>query len=51
MEESNKNARRKFLDKGLKLGFATALGGIGISKIAEEMSMPNQITAPMKKWS
>ena len=38
MQESNKNARRKFLDKGLKLGFATALGGLGISKLAEEIS-------------
>jgi len=38
MEKSNKNARRKFLDKGLKLGFATALGGLGITKIAQKLS-------------
>ena len=38
MEESNKNARRKFLDKGLKLGFATALSGIGITKIAQKLN-------------
>lgn len=38
MEESNKNARRKFLDKGLKLGFAAALGGIGITKVAQKLS-------------
>jgi Fe-S-cluster-containing dehydrogenase component len=38
MEESNKNARRKFLDKGLKLGFAAALGGIGITKVAQKLN-------------
>ena len=38
MEESNKNARRKFLDKGLKLGFAAALGGIGITKVAQNLN-------------
>lgn len=38
MKESNKNARRKFLDKSLKLGFATAIGGVAISKIAQEIS-------------
>ena len=38
MEKSNKNARRKFLDKGLKLGFAAALGGIGITKVAQNLN-------------
>lgn len=33
MEDNNKNSRRKFLDKGLKLGLATAIGGIGLTKI------------------
>ena len=38
MEESDKNARRKFLDKGLKLGFAAALGGLGITKVAQNLN-------------
>ena len=33
MENNDKKSRRKFLDKGLKLGLATAIGGIGLSKI------------------
>jgi len=50
MGKSNKNARRKFLDKGLKLGFATALGGIGITKLAQKISAkPNQNSH--EKWS
>lgn len=32
--QNNKNTRRKFLDKGIKIGVATALAGIGLSKIA-----------------
>lgn len=38
MEENNKTSRRKFLDKGLKLGIATAIGGIGLSKISGKLS-------------
>ncbi|MDH3321711.1 MAG: 4Fe-4S dicluster domain-containing protein [Flavobacteriaceae bacterium] len=34
MENKNKNSRRKFLDKGLKLGLVTAIGGIGLSKLS-----------------
>ncbi|UCE94533.1 MAG: 4Fe-4S dicluster domain-containing protein [Flavobacteriaceae bacterium] len=37
MGKSNKNTRRKFLDKGLKLGFITALSGFGISKLASKL--------------
>ena len=33
MEDNKKTSRRKFLDKGLKLGLASAIGGIGLSKI------------------
>ena len=32
MGDKNKNSRRKFLDRSLKLGFATAISGIGLSK-------------------
>lgn len=38
MEESDKSARRKFLDKGLKLGFAAALGGLGLTKVAQNLN-------------
>ena len=38
MENNNKNSRRKFLDKGLKLGLVTAIGGIGISKIVNKLN-------------
>jgi len=38
MENSNKNSRRKFLDKGLKLGLVTAIGGIGLSKIVSKVN-------------
>jgi len=37
--ENNKNkSRRKFLDKGLKLGLVTAIGGIGLTKIASKLN-------------
>lgn len=38
MEANNKNSRRKFLDKGLKLGLITAIGGIGLSKLASKLN-------------
>lgn len=38
MENNNKNSRRKFLDKGLKLGLVTAIGGIGLSKITSKLN-------------
>jgi molybdopterin-containing oxidoreductase family iron-sulfur binding subunit len=38
MEDNNKNSRRKFLDKGLKLGLVTAIGGIGLSKLANKLN-------------
>jgi molybdopterin-containing oxidoreductase family iron-sulfur binding subunit len=38
MKDNNKNSRRKFLDKGLKLGLVTAIGGIGLSKITSKLS-------------
>jgi molybdopterin-containing oxidoreductase family iron-sulfur binding subunit len=38
MEDNNKNSRRKFLDKGIKLGIVTALGGIGLSKIVNKLN-------------
>ena len=38
MEDNNKSSRRKFLDNGLKLGLATAIGGFGLSKIATKVN-------------
>ena len=38
MEDNNKNSRRKFLDKGLKLGLVTAIGGLGISKLSTKLN-------------
>lgn len=38
MKNINKKSRRKFLDHGLKLGIATAIGGIGLSKIASKLN-------------
>ena len=38
MEDKNKKSRRKFLDTGLKLGLATAFGGIGLSKITNKLN-------------
>jgi Fe-S-cluster-containing dehydrogenase component len=38
MENSNKNSRRKFLDKGLKVGLITAIGGLGSSKLVNEIN-------------
>lgn len=37
MEDNNKKSRRKFLDKGLKLGLATVVGGVGLSKIGSDL--------------
>jgi len=38
MENKNTSSRRKFLDKGLKLGIVTAIGGIGLSKIISKLN-------------
>lgn len=38
MEDNKKSSRRKFLDKGLKLGLVTAIGGIGLSKITSNLN-------------
>jgi len=38
MGEKNETSRRKFLDKGLKLGIATALGSIGLSKVTSKLN-------------
>ena len=34
MEDNNKSSRRKFLNKGWKLGLITAIGSVGISKLS-----------------
>jgi len=36
--ENNKKSRRKFLDKSLKLGLVTALGGVGLSKLVSKLN-------------
>ncbi|MEP0132111.1 MAG: 4Fe-4S dicluster domain-containing protein [Eudoraea sp.] len=38
MGDNTKKERRKFLDKGLKLGIAAAIGGLGISKITSKLN-------------
>ena len=38
MKNKNENSRRKFLDKGLKLGIITAIGGIGLTKLATKLT-------------
>ena len=38
MKNKNTSSRRKFLDKGLKLGIVTAIGGIGLSKIISKLN-------------
>ena len=38
MEENNKKTRRKFLDKGLKLGLVSAIGGLGLAKLSSKLS-------------
>ncbi len=38
MKNKNTSSRRKFLDKGLKLGIVTAIGGIGLSKIVSKLN-------------
>tara|TARA_R110000868_G_scaffold114364_3_gene306561 strand:- start:2746 stop:3726 length:981 start_codon:yes stop_codon:yes gene_type:complete len=44
MEDNTNNSRRKFLDKGLKLGLATAIGGLAISKIPKLSAKSNTNT-------
>ena len=38
MGNINKNSRRKFLDKGLKISLITAISGIGLSKIVSKLN-------------
>ncbi|MBE0423345.1 MAG: 4Fe-4S dicluster domain-containing protein [Lutibacter sp.] len=42
MENKQGDSRRKFLDKGLKLGLITAIGGIGLTKLATSLSAQSQ---------
>ena len=41
MKNNNTDSRRKFLDKGLKLGLITAIGAIGLTKIASKLNAKN----------
>ncbi len=38
MKNNNTDSRRKFLDNGLKLGLITAIGAIGLTKIASKLN-------------
>lgn len=38
MKNNNTDSRRKFLDKGLKLGLITAIGAVGLTKLASKLS-------------
>lgn len=48
MKNNNTDSRRKFLDKGLKLGLITAIGAIGLTKIASKLSAKNSETTTGK---
>ena len=41
MEDKNKSSRRRFLDKGLKLGIVSAIGGLGLSKLSSKLNASN----------
>lgn len=41
MKNNNTDSRRKFLDNGLKLGLITAIGAIGLTKIASKLNAKN----------
>ncbi len=38
MEDNTKRSRRIFLDRGLKIGVAGILGGIGLSKLSAKLT-------------
>ncbi len=38
MSKSAKSPRRKFLDKGLKIGLAATIGGLGLSKLTSKLN-------------
>ena len=38
MEDSNKNQRRKFLDKSLKWSIAATIGGLGLTKLVSKLN-------------
>ncbi|MFO7674174.1 MAG: 4Fe-4S dicluster domain-containing protein [Lutibacter sp.] len=48
MENKNTDSRRKFLDKGLKLGLITAIGAIGLTKIASKLNAKGSETSTGK---
>jgi len=41
MKNNSKKSRRTFLNKGLKIGLATAIGGIGLSKLSSKLNASN----------
>jgi len=45
MKDNNNNTRRNFLNKGLKVGLATIIGGIGLSKLTSKLFAKSD-TAP-----
>ncbi|PCI06938.1 MAG: hydrogenase [Flavobacteriaceae bacterium] len=48
MENKNNNTRRKFLDKGLKLGFVSIIGGFGLSKLISKSSAQSKSSTSEK---
>lgn len=40
--EDNKKSRRKFLDKGLKIGLAGVIGGVGLSKFTAKLTAKSE---------
>lgn len=49
MENNKTNSRRKFLDKGLKMGLVTAIGAIGLTKIASKLNATTDETGSHDK--
>jgi len=49
MENNKTNSRRKFLDKGLKIGLVTAIGAIGLTKIASKLNATPDETGSQDK--
>lgn len=45
MKDNSKKSRRKFLDRGIKLGLAGAIGGIGLSKLSAKLNGTSKSTS------
>jgi Fe-S-cluster-containing dehydrogenase component len=48
MKDNNKNSRREFLDKGLKIGLVTAIGGVGLTEITSKLNAKTKVSSGNK---